>query len=46
VIILNKDAAADLEVELDFGGGVSGAVKTEITRAGTRQPRSTHHHDN
>jgi hypothetical protein len=29
VIILNKDAAADIEVELDFGRGASGAVKTE-----------------
>ena len=30
VIILNKDGAADLEVELDFGRGISGAVETEI----------------
>jgi hypothetical protein len=33
VIILNKDAIADLEVELDFGRGVSGAVETEILHA-------------
>jgi hypothetical protein len=33
VIILNKDAAADLEVELDFGGGVSGTAKTETLHA-------------
>jgi hypothetical protein len=29
VIILNKDAAVDLEVELDFGQGMSGAVESE-----------------
>lgn len=33
VIILNKDAAADLEVELDFGRDVSGAVETEMLHA-------------
>jgi hypothetical protein len=33
VIILNKDAIADLEVELDFGRGVSGAVETERLHA-------------
>jgi hypothetical protein len=33
VIILNKDAAADVEVELDFGPGTSGAVETETLRA-------------
>lgn len=33
VIILNKDAAADLEVELDFGRGMSGAVETETLHA-------------
>jgi hypothetical protein len=33
VIILNKDAGADLEVELDFGRGVSGAIETEILHA-------------
>jgi hypothetical protein len=33
MIILNKDAIADLEVELDFRRGVSGAVETEILRA-------------
>jgi hypothetical protein len=30
VIILNKDAIADFEVELDFGRGVSGVAETEI----------------
>jgi hypothetical protein len=29
VIILNKDVAVDLEVELDFGHGMSGAVESE-----------------
>jgi hypothetical protein len=33
VIILNKDAAADLEVELDFGRDASGAVQTETLHA-------------
>ena len=33
VIILNKDAAADLELELDFGRGVSGAVETQTLNA-------------
>jgi hypothetical protein len=33
VIILNKDAAADLEVELDFGGDASGVVQTETLHA-------------
>ncbi len=33
VIILNKDAAADLEMELDFGRDVSGVVQTETLDA-------------
>jgi hypothetical protein len=33
VIILNKDAAADLEVELDFGQDASGVVQTETLHA-------------
>jgi hypothetical protein len=33
VIILNKDAAADLEVELDFGREASGVVQTETLHA-------------
>ena len=33
VIILNKDAAMDLEVELDFGRGMGGEVETETLRA-------------
>jgi hypothetical protein len=33
VIVLNKDAVTDFEVELDFGRGVSGAVETEILHA-------------
>lgn len=33
VIIVNKDAASDLEVELDFGHGMSGAVETEALQA-------------
>jgi hypothetical protein len=43
VIILNKDAIADLEVELDFGRGVvSGAVKTEILYAPALDSREAH----
>jgi hypothetical protein len=33
VILLNKDAAADLEVELNFGRGASGVVQTETLNA-------------
>jgi hypothetical protein len=33
VIILNKDAAVDLEVELDFGRDASGVVQTETLHA-------------
>ncbi len=42
VIILNKDATADLEVELDFGRGTSGAVGIETLRASTLDAREAH----
>ena len=42
VIILNKEAAGDLEVELDFGRGVSGAVETEILHAPSLESREAH----
>jgi hypothetical protein len=42
VIILNKDAEADLEAELDFGRGVSGAVETEILHAPALDRREAH----
>jgi hypothetical protein len=42
VIILNKDGAADLEVELDFGRGVSGAVQTETLHAPALDSREAH----
>jgi hypothetical protein len=42
VIILNKDAAADLEVELDFGRGASGAVQTETLHAPALDSREAH----
>jgi hypothetical protein len=42
VIILNKDAAADVEVELDFGRGVTGAVETEILHAPALDSREAH----
>ena len=42
VIILNKDAAADLEVELDFGRGMSGVVETETLHAPALDSREAH----
>jgi hypothetical protein len=42
VIILNKDAGTDLEVELDFGRGVSGTVETEILHAPALDSREAH----
>jgi len=42
VIILNKDAAADLEVELDFGRGASGVVQTETLHAPALDSREAH----
>src|SRR5246127_140346 len=35
VIVLNKDEVTDLDLELDFGGGMSGAVETETLHAPT-----------
>ncbi len=42
VIILNKDAGADLEMELDFGRGASGAVETDILHAPALDSREAH----
>jgi hypothetical protein len=42
VIVLNKDAAVDLAVELDFGPGVSGAARTEILHAPALDSREAH----
>jgi hypothetical protein len=42
VIILNKDAAADLEVELDFGRDESGVVQTETLHAAALDSREAH----
>jgi hypothetical protein len=42
VIILNKDAAADLEVELDFGSEASGVVQTETLHAAALDSREAH----
>jgi len=42
VIILNKDAAADLEVELDFGRDASGVVHTETLHAPGLDSREAH----
>jgi len=42
VIILNKDAAADLEVELDFGSGMGGVVETETLQAPALESREAH----
>jgi hypothetical protein len=42
VIILNKDAAADLELEVDFGHGMSNAVETETLHAPALDSREAH----
>src|SRR5579864_2931369 len=42
VIILNKDAAADLEVELDFGRDAIGVVQTETLHAPALDSREAH----
>jgi hypothetical protein len=42
VIILNKDAAVTLEVALDFGRGVTGAVETEMLSAPALDSREAH----
>ena len=42
VIILNKDAVADMEVELDFGSGMSGMVETERLHGPALDSRDAH----
>jgi len=42
LIILNKDAVADLEVEVEFGRGMSGAVETETLHALALDSREAH----
>jgi len=42
VIILNKDAAADIEVELDFGRDARAAVETETLHAPALDSREAH----
>jgi hypothetical protein len=42
VIILNKDAAADLEVEFDFGQNARGVVQTETLHAPALDSREAH----
>lgn len=42
VIILNKDAAADVEVELDFGRDATGTVQTETLHAPALDSREAH----
>jgi hypothetical protein len=42
VIILNKDAVTDLEVELDFGRGTGGVVETETLQAPALESREAH----
>jgi hypothetical protein len=42
VIILNKDAVADVEVELDFGHGMRGVVKNETLHAPALDSREAH----
>ena len=45
MIILNKDAAADLEVELDLGRDASGVVHTETLHAPALDSREAHNHN-
>lgn len=42
MIILNKDAAAELEVELDFGRDPSGVVQSETLHAPGLDSREAH----
>jgi hypothetical protein len=42
VVILNKDAEQDLEVNIDFGNGQSGAVETETLHAPALDSREAH----
>jgi hypothetical protein len=42
LIILNKDAVADLEAEVEFGRGMSGAVETETLHASALDSREAH----
>jgi hypothetical protein len=42
MIILNKDAVTDLEAELDFGRGASGAVQAETLHAQGLDSREAH----
>lgn len=42
VIILNKDAGADIDIELDFGRDTSGVVETETLHAPALESREAH----
>jgi hypothetical protein len=42
VIILNKDSAGDVEIELDFGRGMSGGVETATLHAPALDSREAH----
>jgi len=42
VIILNKDAVADLEADLEFENGISGAVESETLHAPGLDSREAH----
>jgi hypothetical protein len=42
VIILNKDAAADIDVVLDFGSGMGGRLETETLHAPALDSREAH----
>jgi len=42
VIILNKDAVTELEVELDFGPGMGGVVETETLQGPALDSRQAH----
>ena len=42
VVVLNKDAAQDVELNLDFGAGKSGAVESETLNAPALDSREAH----
>jgi hypothetical protein len=42
VILLNKDAVTDVELELDFGSGTNGIVETETSHGPALDSREAH----
>ena len=42
LLILNRDAVADLDIEVEFGRGMSGVVETETLHAPALDSREAH----